>query len=283
MNQHDTDAEELVTPYWRDGNAYAQAHGCTTVLTTVREVLSDRGVQDGKSNDAVSRELDTWFPSLLARVRITDLKDNKYWLYMFMVCFVFIMLELGVITGSNVKSEQLARLQSNIIYFLLIPTVIFVAISWFASMVAASGTKTLPRALLWCRPKYLHLYPIIWLSIGMMGVNFWLIYQTGMRDSPFLPAFLATALTVIGLPRENSGTVVVLSIVAVAAAVLSCFIHGGYQDDELESILKSWDAGATGNLQYAINALTVLVSAVLSLILRTFTIEIKATTGKPNV
>jgi hypothetical protein len=99
------DTDELVTPAWRDGSAYARTQGDETVANQVIEILSSQRCTDGGvTKEAAEKEIKTFYPQLTEALRITDLHDWKYWVVMLAICMIFLFVELAVIVGSDIDS-----------------------------------------------------------------------------------------------------------------------------------------------------------------------------------
>lgn len=266
--------DELMTPCWRNGRAYAQAQAQPEVENWIRAYLLTRAstIADLDATKA-SEQLQNHYPSLKGAIRISDLRDWKYWLTMMAVCVFFVFGELIAVMRASADTNNLLLLQQVIGWALVLPAVGLTLI-YLVSVISYGTGETLWLLPKWFRPSWLHAVPVLWLALGLLAVNFWLVYQTGNRQSPFLPAFLAAALTVIGLPRENSKLILFLTICACLGGLFVCLAEPTMTDKDLQSVLHAWGAGPTGTLPFAINAITFGVAAVLTVLLRQFSFRI---------
>lgn len=271
------DIDELVIPDWRDGRAYARAQGDKAVANQVKGILSSQqSTQASVTLRSAEDEIERFYPQLTGSLRITDLRDWRYWLTMIGICAFFLVVELVVILSSGTNNDKLVLVQKVLAFGLLVP-VFFLLIAYVWATLSCKSGGELPSALRWFRPKWLHMLPVLWLAVGLMIVNFWLVIETGWRQSPFLPAFLAAALTVIGLPRENSKLIVYLSLLAGALGIVACLWSTSLDEKALKTTLEAWGAGDNGHLPFYINAMTFGVAVLLTMVLRRFSLRMGET------
>lgn len=261
--------DEIRTPAWRTGKAYAEVQSDPNVVTVIKAALSRDDIERHKNSHQ-------WFPILVNKIRVSDLGSNNYWLVMFTIVGAFFLIELSLILSYADFSQQVKYLVFTLIFGLLLPVIIFlvlhVALLYFDNETQPSFVPN----VVWSKlPTLINVIPVLWLAVGMILINFWLVAETGMRQSPFLPAFLTSVLTVIGLPRENSKTIYYLSLFAIGIGLFVCITPNYIPPQIFDLTLSQWGSDKNGGLPVAINLLTFLASALCSIILRIFTIKIK--------
>ncbi|MBI3919440.1 MAG: hypothetical protein HY322_20800 [Betaproteobacteria bacterium] len=267
-----TNTEEFVVPAWRNGKAFARTHDSNAVRDQIKEALLSEKPPKIEV-PAAKAELDPLYPLLIHGLRITDLRDGGYWWTMILICLTFLVVELIAIIVFGTNSQKLLYLQMVVGGTLILPTMLLLIAYGFA-LWCWSSSQELPSYMRWCKPSLLHALPVLYLAIGLMAVNFWLVAETGWRQSPFLPAFLAATLAVIGLPRDNSWYIIGLSIIAGILGVYACLTAPGVDAKILKISLEAWGAGDNGRLPFSINALTFAVSSTLTITLRFFSLRL---------
>lgn len=177
-----------------------------------------------------------------------------------MLCFVFLLMELFIVLASAPSGAQTPLLFIYPIGLCIIVLVVLLLLYASAALLLLRS-PSLPKPLGFLSPKVFHVMPVIWVSICSVGLNFYVVTQTGYSNSPFLHALLASALIVLSLPRENS-----IPVLLVAAFALLTGSVGAINTQPVaKDVLSRW-GGADVAKQVVL--LTFLYAGISVVVLR---------------
>jgi hypothetical protein len=252
--------DELYPPVWRDACAYAQALPKDKVSAEIKNaLLANNHAKSPLKKGAAQTDLDAFFPSLIGGLRLADLGSPQYWIVMLVLSSIFLLCELLFVVMVAQNQKQLVNFALSLIVCLVVLGLLG-GLYGFALWKDNRGAA-LPGLLKKIPPARFHEMPVFWVSIFSVGLNFYVVMQTGFSNSPFLPALLASAILVLGLPRENSPLVITLAILALVLGS----IGAGYTQPVDKKVLDSWGGS---DLAMKLNILTFLFSGITTVILR---------------
>jgi len=248
---------ELFRPQWRDAKALAAVLPTDQVSAEIQKAMLNRVQGEGAVQEK-QQELNGRFHCLLRDLRLQDLGSCWYWGVMLAFGFAYLIIELIVVIIAA-STPTLALFQNLIVVCLTGLTVLLLL--YIVVMIRLVTAGSLPPFLQRVPPSFFHATPVIWVSGFSLFLNFYIVFETGFSQSPYLTAFLASALIILSLPRENSFPVVVLGVAALVFGGVGAWTVA----PPSEEILIAW-GGA--ELARQITLLTFLYSGVSVVILR---------------
>lgn len=250
---------ELLRPSWRDGNAYAETLSQDAVANEIKAaLLRNPRPKFPLKNDTPQQDLDEYFPSLIKSLRLHDLSSCWYWEIMLGLCLVFLLMELFIVLASAPSAAH-----TPFIYSIGLCMIVLVALLLLNASVALLllRSPSLPKPLRCLPPELFHAMPVIWVSICSVGLNFYVVTQTGYSNSPFLHALLASTLIVLSLSRENSIPVLAVAGLALAAGSIGASNTAPVATD----LLNKWGGS---DVAKRVVLLTFLYAGISAVVLR---------------
>jgi len=250
-------SRELFRPDWRDARAFAAALPEDNVAEEIRKaMLKNAKSTDGHRPDAT--ELVASFRYLLGDLRLHDLGSCWYWGAMLALSFAYLLIEL-IVVGNAAATPTLVQFQRLILICVVGLAVLL--LTYLAVVIRLFTGGSLFKWVTWIPPSIFHAVPVIWVSAFSLILNFYVVSQTGYGDSPYLTAFLASALVVLSLPRENSWPVILLAIMALTFGGLGAWRTSAVTPEAI----AAWGGP---ELARHIALLTFLYSGISAVILR---------------
>lgn len=209
---------------WQEVKPYAKSLGTLNVKHSVATVLATQFSESFKSRypsdaghalDEVAfiRKAEDSLPSLMTGLRLTDLRSYWYWITMYTLTVVFLGVQWWVIYSLDSENNVLsvARSLFGIEAGILLAASLVVTI---VELIERTDDYNLPDVK-YLKVEFLHMIPVVVASLGLLFINLFLVTNSGMSRSPFLPSLLAVALVVISLPRENSRLTLSITVFAL--------------------------------------------------------------------
>lgn len=210
--------------------------------------------------------------AFLRQIRLADHGDHTYWFVMLFAVLAYLVLELFLVqllgephgladraakSTSSVEQAAFAATAAvlwNFIYG-IVTLLVMLALMLGCFLWAYAGR---PR---WLRsrgiePSLFHSAPVLLMSLGILTANTYLVLESGLSSSPFLPGLLGICGLVIGLPRENRLSTVLVAVVGLSVGLFAAVTPG------------SADAWKAWNLAVWMNACSFGYGAALSILLR---------------
>lgn len=260
MSKIELPAYELASPSWRNGSAYASALDNETVSSEIKTAIlnNPRPKLPRRTDSECCDELNQYYPELVSQLRLHDLGNPAYWYCMLGISFLFLCCELVFVRTAATDAKHIIHFQSAIIVC-MIGLVLFLCLYSYAAY-RLHVYNCMPRYLDRVPRDLFHTAPVVWVSLYTVGLNYYIVSQTGFYNSPFLHALLASALVIISLPRENSKLVISVSLIAFCLGLFGS-LHTTY---EFNSI-SDWGGE---ELAHKLIMLTFIFSAVTAIVLR---------------
>lgn len=188
------------------------------------------------------------FPVMLQDIRMFDIVDPNYWKALFYGVLAFLALETIVFFIYQFLYNFPFFIAIAAITIGLMLVIIFFLVKKYYSQIE---NPLKPDNYSW---------PVLLISSGLIALNFVLVWNTGWKDSPFLPAFFFTVITVVTAPRENSNIIYVLTAVSMLAIITPYLI--GY------FFVVSTKQDDYGYLSIIINLITLIFTVGLVIVSR---------------
>lgn len=219
-----------------------------------QNVLSDKICKFSSKKDPIvteSHEGDAkaFLPTLLCNLRMFDISDSKYWGVSFIGVTIFLLIESLIFLFNNIKF--VTYLGAIAIGIVILVGLYFAIFFFFLREIKMKN--------------FFYTIPVILTSLGLIILNFLLILFTGWEQSPFLPAFLFTNLTIISAPRENSRTIYFLTAIAFFLLFIPYFTSGGIDYTNADGSVPDFS-----ELGKTINMLTLFFTVGIVVVSRSF-------------
>ncbi len=203
-------------PEWLDTSKFIKTLNNNIVFTeTCNQILLEYEPKYGLQKGSPLDDAKFFLPIVKEKLRYYDIRDLKYWFWSVFTSLIFLMLEFILLLiynfGPIEKNNKLLLELSLLLVGIIILLFNFVVIGYILL------TNTYPKFINGkpIQKEQLFFTTVMVLFFFLVSINLLLVIRTGFEESPFLPALVFVALTIIGAPRENSKTIVILNLLII--------------------------------------------------------------------